>query len=656
MMAEITDPTAVSAVATDAIVVAPAPATSWFADWANQQGIQEFARLIEQAELTSFIESCETPLTIFVPTNEAIRAMAGNLPTEIQLLRELLCVHITMGSLSREELHTNRSITTIGQQTHHVQAPVEALHQPLQVGTMKLVSADIALPASRGLVHVVDCVMCCLRLLQHCRFEQVWNKTVKPSPKVGLQGSWQPVDELHAVLVHCDTWTPRFDGLRGNVVPLGPVPSSHGDRASRHFHENVVHYSELLIKEKPPEMSKKKRKKAEDGTATYADDGLATPRYRMMFSLYRREVMVTPINPNPVPGDEAPAMPEGKHLTFCMAPEDILIRNSFHMLTEAEKETRRAEYKSKQSAPKPKGSPGLGMGATAVGMMPGMGGAISAGAMALLADGSQLAGAMPQALVSSQHIELLPAAASAAAEPTGAGAPQIGSLSATTGHVAGGTPLWIQGSRFSTRTRVCFGSAIATDVHACNGSLITVVVPASPSGRAETVEVRLTHDGLNWSNPLLYTYRDEASAAEESAHMVGLMALLTPLVEENCVAESPDATPAELMDSSLPPALQLLGGVLSMLQSSGVSDLSRVDMHGRSLLHYACALRHAGAVKLLLAARADPRGVDVAGMSAADWARRTGFAEGEALIAQALANGDGAPPAAVAAVDSSMML
>lgn len=485
---------------------------------------------------------------------------------------------------------------------------------------------------------------------------QVWNKTVKPSPKVGLQGSWQPVDELHAVLVHCDTWTPRFDGLRGNVVPLGPVPSSHGDRASRHFHENVVHYSELLIKEKPPEMSKKKRKKAEDGTATYADDGLATPRYRMMFSLYRREVMVTPINPNPVPGDEAPAMPEGKHLTFCMAPEDILIRNSFHMLTEAEKETRRAEYKSKQSAPKPKGSPGLGMGATAVGMMPGMGGAISAGAMALLADGSQLAGAMPQALVSSQHIELLPAAASAAAEPTGAGAPQIGSLSATTGHVAGGTPLWIQGSRFSTRTRVCFGSAIATDVHACNGSLITIVVPASPSGRAETVEVRLTHDGLNWSNPLLYTYRDEASAAEESAHMVGLMALLTPLVEENCVAESPDATPAELMDSSLPPALQLLGGVLSMLQSSGVSDLSRVDMHGRSLLHYACALRHAGAVKLLLAARVDPRGVDVAGMSAADWARRTGFAEGEALIAQALANGDGAPPAAVAAVDSSMML
>ena len=30
------------------------------------------------------------------------------------------------------------------------------------------------------------------RLLQHCRFEQVWNKTVRPAPKLALQGEWQP--------------------------------------------------------------------------------------------------------------------------------------------------------------------------------------------------------------------------------------------------------------------------------------------------------------------------------------------------------------------------------------------------------------------------------------------------------------------------------
>lgn len=76
---------------------------------------------------------------------------------------------------SREELLSTRSITTIGQQTHHVQvheAP-EGAQQPLQVGTMTLVVTDITLPGGHGVLHVVDCVMCCLRLLHHCRYEQV---------------------------------------------------------------------------------------------------------------------------------------------------------------------------------------------------------------------------------------------------------------------------------------------------------------------------------------------------------------------------------------------------------------------------------------------------------------------------------------------------
>ena len=46
------------------------------------------------------------------------------------------------------------------------------------------------LPDGRGVVHTVDCVMCCLRLLQHCRYEQVWNKTVRPSPKIAVHGEW----------------------------------------------------------------------------------------------------------------------------------------------------------------------------------------------------------------------------------------------------------------------------------------------------------------------------------------------------------------------------------------------------------------------------------------------------------------------------------
>ena len=77
---------------------------------------------------------------------------------------------------SREELLSTRSITTIGQQTHHVQVHEQSNggeEQPLQVGTMTLVISDVTLPNGRGVLHVVDCVMCCLRLLHHCRYEQV---------------------------------------------------------------------------------------------------------------------------------------------------------------------------------------------------------------------------------------------------------------------------------------------------------------------------------------------------------------------------------------------------------------------------------------------------------------------------------------------------
>ena len=95
--------------------------TPWFIEWANENNLQEFARLVQEADLASFVEGSETALTLFAPSNEAIMAVAHKLPQDMQLLRELVCVHITMGSLGAEQLLTTRSITTIGQQTHHVQ-------------------------------------------------------------------------------------------------------------------------------------------------------------------------------------------------------------------------------------------------------------------------------------------------------------------------------------------------------------------------------------------------------------------------------------------------------------------------------------------------------------------------------------------------------
>ena len=81
----------------------PVPAASseapWFVAWASSNNLQEFARLVTDADLVSFVEGSETPLTLFAPSNDAIQAVAHKLPGDVQLLRELVCVHITMSSI-----------------------------------------------------------------------------------------------------------------------------------------------------------------------------------------------------------------------------------------------------------------------------------------------------------------------------------------------------------------------------------------------------------------------------------------------------------------------------------------------------------------------------------------------------------------------------
>ena len=78
----------------------------WFQQWCEGQNLHEFAKLVAEADLATFVEGSETPLTLFAPSNEAIRAVAHKLPGDMQLLRELVCVHITMGSLRCA--HTSR--------------------------------------------------------------------------------------------------------------------------------------------------------------------------------------------------------------------------------------------------------------------------------------------------------------------------------------------------------------------------------------------------------------------------------------------------------------------------------------------------------------------------------------------------------------------
>ena len=79
------------------------------------------------------------------------------------------------------------------------------------------------------------------------------------------------------------------------------------------------------------EAAKKKRKKGADTNGAAAAETGPTANYRVMFSLYRKDS----------PGAHGKVGEErGKHLTFVMATEDILIRNSFHLPSEEEKQAR----------------------------------------------------------------------------------------------------------------------------------------------------------------------------------------------------------------------------------------------------------------------------------------------------------------------------
>ena len=622
-------------VATHAPSVAGRSAFS-FNQWASDLGLRRFADMIADGDLSDFIDTCMTPLTIFAPTDDAIARLGSQRPGDAEQLRELMCVHLTMGQLSSGELLTTRSITTIGQQTHHITLLGEGGGQGLQVGPATLVQPDVMLPDGRGVVHMVDCVMCCLRLLQHCRYEQVWNKTVRPSPKIAIHGEWDHQrDELHAILIHCDSWHPLMQGLRGHAIALAPPTGA--DKGHKSFQDAIAHFSDLLILEKPPEMSKKKRKKGAELGGPGASEAGPTANYRVMFSLYRKDHASS----HGKVGEE-----RGKHLTFVMAPEDILIRNSFHMLSEEEKQARRTEYKelTKNSESKSGKMPrleGHGKKLAALGchMPPSM-------SLALAAEAAEAAQSHSHALIQGAGLD---------DEDDGV-TPRLLALSASSGVHAGGTWVWIQGRNLSPDTRVYVGNNLAQRMTYVSDGLVQISTPpATP--QTGTVEVRATSAaGLGWSNELHYTYSVSGGAAlspMESELMERQLVLLQNFVQA-CCGSGAEASVHQLMARDLAQPQRLLGAVLALILagSGGMNhkgsalDLERQDAQGCTLMHYICSLRNSPALQLLLRANVDPGIADTQGLSAADWAHAYGFPEGVSQIEQHVNGGgeEGFPP------------
>ena len=71
------------------------------------------------------------------------------------------------------------------------------------------------------------------------------------------------------------------------------------------------------------------------------------------------------------------------------------------------------------------------------------------------------------------------------------------------------------------------------------------------------------------------------------------------------------------------------------LGETALAVCGQVDAQGCTMLHYACGMHNAPALRQLLAVGVNPHVTDATGATALDWARRSGFHEGVSLLVQA---------------------
>ncbi len=592
---------------------------------AERYNITRFVKALADTELLEkYIDVCESPVTIFAPVDAAFDDPRTMLPDDKTVLRELLCIHMTLGELSHVQLLVTRSITTIGQQTHHVDVSADE-KQVMQVGSASIVATDIALPDGKGIVHVIDSVQCYIRLLVSCRYEQVWNKTVRPPPSVGLIGGMRThTDELHAILIRCDSWQPRLDGLRGSIVGLGGTGS---ERSHRNYSGGIVTFSDLLILEKPPDMPKKRKRLANGERAAddVRDQTAGLTKFRLMYSLFRRHAAVGPGDPPSDPQSFGTAA--GRHVSFLMSPDDILIRNSFHMLTEGEKAARRAEYRQSsdnppvrsQRLPKERVHEPQSVVAVPQETRP------TKPPEVLVPDVSNShlrATALPRlSSLSPGVIGSLSPLAAAAAQNLPLALPE--ELSAVRGPSGGGTSVWVRGRSFLPTLQVQVDGVAAHGVRVHSESLALFSTPPAAGSQNCDAAVRLSnaHDG-GWSNPLPFRYETKPDT-DLVDRQLKLLA--------GCFESVRSATAADALlqlDAGEPPVNRLLAAsIAQLLSSGGASAVCKArDDEGKSLLHYACASHNGAAAKLLLGAGLDPSEGDEKGVSARELAALSGFA------------------------------
>ena len=217
-----------------------------------------------------------------------------------QLVRLLLLGHICAGRDSLLQLRQKNCAVSISGQTHSVYT---SDGKDTCVGTAKVSRADIGFDG--GVLHEMTSVMLQIIVTKECHVEQVWKKTLQPSPLVAIVGgsSANTDFEVHGCLVHLQTGGIVPEAMRGHIRKVGPHAAQ----------QVTLAFSEITVMAKPPSLAKRRGKDSE-----------GINQYRLLFSLWNTTSTT--------------------YVSWQHMATPIVVRNSFHMLPLEEKEYRRQQY------------------------------------------------------------------------------------------------------------------------------------------------------------------------------------------------------------------------------------------------------------------------------------------------------------------------
>ncbi len=152
--------------------------------------------------------------TVLAPTDEAFSQICEESRHEPRLVRQLLLGHICSGVATLADMRTKNCVVALAGQTHNV---VVAEAGEVHVGTSRLGATDVRYDG--GILHEVSAVLLVLSLVRDSHSEQVWKKSMQPSPILSVVGgTGAPSEfEVHGCLLHAATGQLVPEGLRGHV-------------------------------------------------------------------------------------------------------------------------------------------------------------------------------------------------------------------------------------------------------------------------------------------------------------------------------------------------------------------------------------------------------------------------------------------------------